>query len=114
VVRVEREPRAQFAIESNMCSTGLRVAVWGELDTVVAAQLFTIVIEEFADEPNRILDFAGVTFCDSAGIETLLRLRRRQSDAGGTLSLVNIAPAAGRVVELCGLAGYLGMNVPAS
>jgi anti-anti-sigma factor len=111
---VEREPRTQFAVEPNLCSNGLRASVCGELDANVAARLFAIVIAERGGEQNLILDLAGVPFCDAAGIETLLRLRRRQSDAGGALSLVNAAVAVRRVIEVCGLATYFGMHVPVS
>ena len=45
---------------------------------LTAAQLSTVVNEVLADPPPRIvLDLAGVTFCDSQGLGTLVVLSRK-------------------------------------
>ncbi|MEV5432021.1 STAS domain-containing protein [Streptomyces sp. NPDC052701] len=54
------------------------------------------------DHPHLILDLSGITFCDSSGLNTLLRLRRHADEHGGRLSLV--APAD-RVMHMLRLTG---------
>ena len=104
------EPRSEFAVLVTPGSNDLRVTVTGELDIAVADELYNIVLKDLSDGTNLILDFAGVTFCDSSGIKTLVRLFKHQADVGGTLRLINTADAVRRVIEIAGLARYLGIN----
>jgi anti-anti-sigma factor len=82
--------------------------VSGEIDMAVADQLVDMVL----DEPPRqddtiILDLAEVTFCDSSGINALIRLQHHQADAGHTMRVINAATAVRRVFELAGVVHYL-------
>jgi anti-anti-sigma factor len=107
---VEHEPPTQFAAQAAPDADGLRVTVSGELDMAVADDLLNIVLKELAGERNLILDFAQVTFCDSSGIRTLVHLYNHQRDRGRTLRIINATYAVRRVIEMTGLAEYLGIN----
>jgi len=50
-----------------------------------------------------VLDFAGVTFCDSQGLSTLISLNRDFVAAGSTLVLSNVGDFMGRLLEITGL-----------
>jgi anti-anti-sigma factor len=50
-----------------------------------------------------VLDFAGVTFCDSQGLSTLISLNRDVAAAGSTLVLSNVGEFMGRLLEITGL-----------
>ncbi|WP_406005022.1 STAS domain-containing protein [Streptomyces sp. NBC_00637] len=68
------------------------LAVAGELDLNTADVLYDAVAEVLGGHRAAILDLSGVTFCDSSGLNTLLRLRRRTQETGGRLVLA--APPA--------------------
>jgi anti-sigma B factor antagonist len=63
------------------------LTVAGPLDMATVPVLEHAVNKAFDDHPKVILDLAGVTFCDSSGLNTLVRLRRRAQHSGGKLLL---------------------------
>ena len=83
----------------------------GEIDMLTVAQLSALVSEVLADTaeaPARIiLDMAGVTFCDSQGLGTLVVLSRKASHARTVLSLVNVGDFLLRVLDITGLRSAL-------
>ncbi|GHJ10714.1 hypothetical protein TPA0907_50810 [Micromonospora humidisoli] len=84
----------------------LRLA--GEIDMLTAAQLSTVVNEVLADPPPRIvLDLAGVTFCDSQGLGTLVVLSRKASHSQCLLMLSNVGDFLLRVLDITGLRSAL-------
>ena len=50
-----------------------------------------------------VLDVAGVGFCDSAGLNAMIRIVNSAEQAGGSLSLVGTSPALARILELTGV-----------
>ena len=50
------------------------------------------------------IDFSGVSFMDSSGIAVVLRTQRRMAALGGSLTLADIPPQAGKVFEAAGIA----------
>ncbi|MET7301365.1 STAS domain-containing protein [Embleya sp. NPDC005575] len=64
------------------------LTVTGDLDLHTVAVVHHRVADVLGDHPTVILDLTGVTFCDSSGLNTLLRLRRRAQELGGRLVLV--------------------------
>ena len=75
---------------------------------LTAAQLSTVVNEVLADPPPRIvLDLAGVTFCDSQGLGTLVVLSRKASHAQCVLMLKNVGDFLIRVLDITGLRSAL-------
>ena len=68
------------------------------------------VIRELEGEIDRLLpqqlvvDCAGVTFMDSAGIAILLRLWQRMEELGGSIHIRDLPEQPGRVFRAAGLA----------
>lgn len=75
---------------------------------LTAAQLSTTVNDLLGDAPARIvLDMAGVTFCDSQGLGTLVVLTRKASHAQSLLLLTNVGEFLHRVLNITGLRSAL-------
>jgi anti-sigma B factor antagonist len=83
----------------------------GEIDVLTVTNLSTLVNEELADPvetPARIvLDMAGVTFCDSQGLGTLVVLSRKAQHARSVLALANVGDFLMRVLDITGLRSAL-------
>lgn len=81
----------------------------GEIDVSTVTQLSAVVNEILADEPpSRILlDMAGVTFCDSQGLGTLVVLSRKAQHARAVLALANVGDFLHRVLDITGLRSAL-------
>ena len=61
-----------------------------------------------ADPPPRVvLDMAGITFCDSQGLGTLVVMSRKASMAQSYLVLTNVGEFLQRVLDITGLRGAL-------
>ncbi|GAA2443252.1 STAS domain-containing protein [Streptomyces glaucus] len=77
-------------------------AARGEMDLHTVAGFHPQAVALIDDHPYVILDLSGVTFCDSSGLNTLLRLRRHADENGGRLTL---AAPAGRIMRMLRLTG---------
>jgi anti-anti-sigma factor len=83
----------------------------GEIDVLTVNQLATLVNEALGDPPARIvLDMAGVTFCDSQGLGTLVVLSRKAQHARTVLALANVGDFLMRVLDITGLRSALMIN----
>ncbi|MEW1780066.1 STAS domain-containing protein [Streptomyces sp. NPDC086777] len=83
------------------------LAVTGDLDLFTVPVLEHQVGEVLDDHRTVIRDLTGVTFCDSSGLNTLIRPRRRARDAGGR-RLVLAAPPP-RMMRLLSVTGAEGV-----
>lgn len=85
-----------------------RVVISGELDINSAPRLIA-TIHDIARPPVRRvdLDCEGVTFLDSAGVRTLIVVRKEAARIEVDLVLVQPSPAVSRVMEMTGLVGLL-------
>lgn len=85
------------------------LTVTGDLDAA-NAPLFTMSADRFvaghAGTPVR-LDFRGVGFIDSAGINALVRLHGAVDERGGTLEMARCSRYVERVLRLVGLENLL-------
>jgi anti-anti-sigma factor len=81
------------------------VSLTGEIDVSTAAKLAAAVGEILQSEspPRLVLDMAGVTFCDSQGLGTLVVLSRRARLASSLLVLTNVGEFLLRVLDITGL-----------
>jgi anti-sigma B factor antagonist len=81
------------------------ISLTGEIDVSTASRLSASVAEVIlADAPPRVvLDMAGVIFCDSQGLGTLVVLSRRARLAGSLLVLTNVGDFLLRVLDITGL-----------
>lgn len=76
----------------------------GEIDAFTAAPLRDRLLNVVARRgTDLVLDFSGVSFLDSAGINALVSVRRRLLLLGGSLRLASVQPAPERVLQVCGL-----------
>ena len=67
-----------FTVTVSRRETEAVVAVTGEIDVSTVPRLTAAVDEVLVDAPPRVvLDLAGVTFCDSQGLGTLVALSRK-------------------------------------
>ena len=82
----------------------------GEIDIATAGSLREAAQRAIAPPLARlVLDFAGVTFCDSQGLATLIAINKQAQAAGSRLLIINGKPAAqflyrSEAGELVGLA----------
>ena len=89
----------------------LRMVIHGDLDAVSAHRLRSEVGEALRGRPRRIdVDMRGVTFLDSAGIRALLYCHSDAERLSTGLVLVNTPASIHRVLEITGLAPYLGLT----
>jgi anti-anti-sigma factor len=80
----------------------------GEIDVLTVNQLAALVNEALAEPPARmVLDMAGVTFCDSQGLGTLVVLSRKAQHARTVLALTNVGDFLMRVLDITGLRSAL-------
>ncbi|GGT09831.1 MULTISPECIES: STAS domain-containing protein [Streptomyces] len=80
------------------------VAVSGELDIHTAGRVeWALAGLAGGAERELLLDLAGVTFCDSSGAESLLRVHERCVASGRRLSLRRVQRLPGRVIRALGV-----------
>jgi len=100
--------RAELSITLHRLGDEVVLRLAGEIDMLTATQLSTVVNEVLAEPPPRIvLDLAGVTFCDSQGLGTLVVLSRKTSHSQSLLVLTNVADFLLRVLDITGLRSAL-------
>ena len=100
-------PELSIAVQRAPDEVVFRLA--GEIDVLTVTNLSTLVNEVLiADPPTRIvLDMAGVTFCDSQGLGTLVVLSRKAQHARSVLALTNVGDFLMRVLDITGLRSAL-------
>jgi anti-anti-sigma factor len=102
--------RADLRISVSRGDAETVVSVNGDLDVSTAARLADTVNEELREPPSRIvLDLAGLTFCDSLGLGTLVVLSRTARVQQTYLSLRNPSPFFTRMLEVTGVRE--GLNI---
>jgi anti-anti-sigma factor len=102
--------RPELAIVVERAPGEATVSLTGEIDMSTASRLSKVVGDLLGTgepPPRVVLDMAGVTFCDSQGLGTLVVLSRRTSMAQSCLVLVNVGEFLLRVLDITGLRGAL-------
>ena len=96
--------RPELSISVQHQPSEVVVTLSGELDLSSAPRLSDTIGEVLSTAPPRIvLDMAGVTFCDSQGLCTLVVLSRKASLGQSYLVLTNVADFLLRVLDITGL-----------
>jgi anti-sigma B factor antagonist len=102
---------ADLSIETRQSPDEVVFTLAGEIDMLTVTRLAAQVTEAIAESPNRIvLDMAGVTFCDSQGLGTLVVLSRKASHAQVVLMLTNVGDFLLRVLDITGLRSALVLS----
>jgi len=95
---------AHLTVEEQRTGTDVVLRLAGEIDMATAGELRAATTSSMGTPPGRVvLDLAGVTFCDSQGLSTLISLNRDFVAAGSTLVLSNVGDFMGRLLEITGL-----------
>ncbi|MFJ3093530.1 MULTISPECIES: STAS domain-containing protein [Streptomyces] len=77
------------------------IAPFGELDHDTVEPLGT-ALEKNSGAARIVVDCAGLDFCDSTGLNLLLRARARAVGAGAELDLAGLRPPVDRMFEITG------------
>jgi anti-anti-sigma factor len=100
--------RPDLSVSVRRGPTETVVSLAGEIDMSTVQRLAAAVDEVLAEPPARVvLDLAGVTFCDSQGLGTLVVLSRKATLAQSYLVLVNVGAFLIRVLDITGLRNAL-------
>src|SRR5687768_1693730 len=72
---------------------------------------FSNVLHDVLDTGARrvVLELAGISFLDSAGVRALLQLQRRSEREGWVLQLRSVSPVAQRVMLVSGIRARLNI-----
>jgi anti-sigma B factor antagonist len=80
----------------------VRAAV--EVDATNAQDLRSAIVAAISAGAERlIVDMSGTEFCDSTGLNVLVRAHKRLADAGGELLLVATEPTLLRIFKVTGM-----------
>ncbi|CQR59324.1 STAS domain-containing protein [Streptomyces leeuwenhoekii] len=99
---------AEHAVQANTSGTCLIVQVSGEMDY----QSVPFFRERLLDELTRsqgdvVLDLSAVPFCDSAGLNVLLRIWRKATEAGSVVVLACVPANLQRMLSMTGMDSVL-------
>ena len=84
------------------------VHVAGDLDLATVAELDRVTLGAVTgDAGTVVIDLAGVTFIDSAGINTLLKSRRLADERSRTFRIANATGVVHDVLDLTGVLSHL-------
>lgn len=80
------------------------LAVTGELNLYTSGT-FRAAVRNAADDghPHLILDLAGVPFCDSSGLSSLIMLHRWAGENDGSLTLAAVPDRLARLLQVSGV-----------
>ncbi|MEX0171229.1 STAS domain-containing protein [Streptomyces sp. LMG1-1-1.1] len=96
-----------IAVSRRSNGGGAVVSIGGELDMVSAPKLrgaLAEALEDCEDGGGLVLDLTGVTFCDSTGLNTLLRARRRALSDHRFVVIRAASPQVTHLLEITGAA----------
>ncbi|GIF09555.1 STAS domain-containing protein [Actinoplanes siamensis] len=101
--------RPELSITVQRAPDEVTMLLAGEIDVLTVTELSTLVNDILAAEPpgRIVLDMAGVTFCDSQGLGTLVVLSRKAQHNQTLLALANVGDFLMRVLDITGLRSAL-------
>ncbi|MFD7706322.1 STAS domain-containing protein [Streptomyces sp. NPDC059786] len=89
------------------------MTVSGDIDLDAEAALQRTLGEALTRSARGVdVDLSGVGFCDCAGLNVLLRIRRRALTEGKTVTVPSAAPAVDRLLSLTGTRSLFGAATP--
>jgi anti-anti-sigma factor len=90
------------------------LGVAGEIDIASADEFRERLLECLERYEALEVDLSGVTFIDSSGLAGLVRLRTEAEILGKDVALINVSASTARILELTGLQGLFGAELPRS
>jgi anti-anti-sigma factor len=102
---------ADLTVRSERQDDRVSVSVGGELDLGTVGRLEDTVADQLTAGrvAELVVNLADVTFLDSSGLGALLRIRQATQDAGGRLTITEVAPGPARVIAIAGLSETFGL-----
>lgn len=103
-----------LAVQVSRDGEGPVIRVAGELDMASTGTLVETGRQQLRGPAGLLtVDMSGVGFCDSAGINGLVQLRKSCADAQWRFQVVNLSSGLRRVIcDLTGLGDFLGVQPP--
>jgi anti-sigma B factor antagonist len=98
-----RDERTVFEIAAHKAPEGIRLELTGELDRSRAGAATAALAHLHPPHGTLTLDLAGLEFCDSAGLRTLIYIRDGAINAGWQFQIINPRPFIRRVLGVTGL-----------
>ncbi|MFD6294201.1 STAS domain-containing protein [Streptomyces sp. NPDC060235] len=96
-------PPARLSI-TQTAAHGIRVlTLEGEIDADTASGLHEALCVDGTATPRTVLDFSGVTFMDSSGVNALVAAFQRTRTAGGWIRMAALTQRVQQVVDIVGL-----------
>ncbi|MEU8529269.1 MULTISPECIES: STAS domain-containing protein [Streptomyces] len=93
----------RFGVEVTSGDGAVVLALSGELDHDTAEPLRVALAEQIEAGARRIVvDCARLRFCDSTGLNALLRARLQAQENGGRVELADLRPPVSRMFEITG------------
>ncbi|MER7660132.1 MULTISPECIES: STAS domain-containing protein [unclassified Streptomyces] len=93
----------RFGVEVRPGGTTVVVLLTGELDHDTAEPLREALQQCLAAAPERVVvDCGDLQFCDSTGLNVLLRARLTAREAGSRLELAALRPPVARMFDITG------------
>ncbi|MFI8423826.1 STAS domain-containing protein [Streptomyces sp. NPDC085479] len=96
-----RRDRFTVDVRTDWGTDAVVVAPRGELDHDTVEPLRT-ALEKHEGAARIVVDCAGLDFCDSTGLNLLLRARARALESGARLDLAGLRPPVDRMFEITG------------
>jgi anti-sigma B factor antagonist len=81
----------------------LVIAFEGDVDLEHSPKARDVLLEGIGQGKNVLVDMSGVTYIDSSGVASLVEAFQRAKTQGSSFVLVEVSPAALRVLELARL-----------
>ncbi|MFD5143751.1 STAS domain-containing protein [Streptomyces sp. NPDC058401] len=101
----------RFAVEVRPVEGATVLALAGELDHDTAEPLRTALEAARAGGELRLLvDFSGLDFCDSTGLNLLLHSRLAVRESGGSLELIGLHQPITRMLHITGVDGLFPLH----
>ncbi|WP_051796416.1 STAS domain-containing protein [Streptomyces sp. NRRL S-87] len=107
-----RRDGERFAVEVRPEREAVVLLLSGELDHDTAEPLREAVTAALAGpgRPRLVVDCAGLRFCDSTGLNVLLRARLAAQEVGGRLELADVRQPVARMFRLTGADGVFRIH----
>jgi anti-sigma B factor antagonist len=101
-------------VTSRSSGSAVRLDLAGELDLATAGLFSEQVGQALAGGATElVVDLAGVTFCDSTGVDALVKARALAERHGARLGAVNAHGVTRRSMEITGVLELLSVVRPA-